>query len=262
MSQKQYELIKGLLDEGYGKGAAWDFWIHLAEGGWNSLVPSRTVGGRLFGVFFASAQLLLQRQQVIIFLQSKVGNSREEGGGWWGSLLDWIDSVECEVFLMQYAVVHAAWGKPFFMETKGGSLSCLEACPVLCRLLRNLEEWAQDPLGSVLLEARAMPIVRASPLFSMLCRRLEVVFGHMTKYWRSYVSPWLPRGGLDPESNPGILHILSNTPSACFFEESLFGIYKNCMRLMGVTDAPWQVRATALSCANHSVNTTMLDEDE
>ena len=82
-SQKQYELIKALLDGGYGKGAAGDFWIHLAEGGWNSLVLSRTVGERLFGVFFASAQLLLQRQQVITFLQLKVGSSREEGGGCW-----------------------------------------------------------------------------------------------------------------------------------------------------------------------------------
>ena len=34
-----------------------------------------------------------------------------------------------------------------------------------------------------------MPIVPASPSLPMLCRRLEVVFGHMAKYWRSYVSP-------------------------------------------------------------------------
>ena len=162
---------------------------------------------------------------------------------------------------MQNAVVHAAWGKHFSMETKGGSLSCLEACPVVRSLLRNLEEWEQGPLGAVLLEARAMPIVRASPLLSMLCRRLEVVFGGMTKYWRSYVSPWLPGRRLDPESNPDILHSLSNTPGASFFEESFFGIYKDCMRLMGVTAAPWQVRATALFRANHSVDTTMLDED-
>ena len=81
ISQKKYELIKTLIDGAYAKRAARDFWIHLAEGGWNCLVVSRTIGERLFGVFFFSTQLLLKRQHVINFLQLQVGSSREEGGG-------------------------------------------------------------------------------------------------------------------------------------------------------------------------------------
>ena len=191
MFQKPYELIKALLDGGYGKGAAGDFWIHLAERSWNGWVMSRTIGDRVFGLFFASAQLLLQRQQVITILQLKYGSSREEGGGWWGSLLDWIDIVECEVFFMQNDVVHAFWLKPFVIETKGGPLFCLEACPVVRCQPKNGEEWVQDAFGAVVLQARAMPMVRDFRLLSMFCRPLEVVFGQMAKYSRSYVSPWL-----------------------------------------------------------------------
>ena len=50
---RQYELIKAVLDGGYGKAGAGDFGIHLAEGGSNCLQLSRTVGERLFGVSLA-----------------------------------------------------------------------------------------------------------------------------------------------------------------------------------------------------------------
>ena len=259
--QRQYEVIEGLLDGGYGKGAAGDYWIHLAEGGWNPLILSRTVGERLFGVFFASANLLVQRQEIVRFLQLKVGRAEEEGGGWWGSLLEWVQSVECELFLLQNTVVHAAWGKPFFVETEGGSLSCLEVCPIVREPLEKLEDWSLDPFGAVLLEARGMDTVRASPLLHLLCRRLEVVFGQMANYWRAYVADYLPGGKFDPAQCPDSLHVLSNTPCASFFEESYFGVLKDCMRLMGVTAAPWKVRATAISRVNNPVDTIMLDDD-
>ena len=93
MCQRQYEVIKGLLDGGYGKGAARDYWIHLVEGGLNPLILSRTVGEWLCGVFFASANLLVQRQEIVRFLQLKVGTAEEERDGWWGSLLEWVQSV-------------------------------------------------------------------------------------------------------------------------------------------------------------------------
>ena len=129
--QRQYGVIKGLLDGHYGKGAVGDYWIHLAEGGWNPLILSRTVAERLFGVFFASANLLVQRQEIVRFLQLKVGRAEEEGGGWWGSLLEWVQSVECELFLSQSTVVHAAWGKPFFVETEGAPRLALRCVPLL-----------------------------------------------------------------------------------------------------------------------------------
>ena len=102
---------------GMGRGRFGTFECILL-GGWNNLVTSRTVAERLFGVFFASAQLLLRRPQIITFLQLKVGSAREEGRGWWGSLLDWIDRVEWKVFLMRNVVLHAAWEKPLFVQTK------------------------------------------------------------------------------------------------------------------------------------------------
>ena len=66
------------------------------------------MGERLFGVFFASANLLVQRQEIVRFLLLKVGRAEEEGSGWWGSLLEWVQSVECELFLSQNTVAHAA----------------------------------------------------------------------------------------------------------------------------------------------------------
>ena len=75
------------------------------------------------------------------------------------------------------------------------------------------------------------------------------------------MAPWLPGGRLDAEAHPELKHVLSNTPCASFFEERFFGLYKDVLRIMSATPAPWKVRATALSRANDSVDTTMLDED-
>ena len=42
--------------------------------------------------------------------------------------------------MLQNTVLHAAWSKPFFVETEGGSLSCLEVCPIVRELLEKLED--------------------------------------------------------------------------------------------------------------------------
>ena len=68
-------------------------------------------------------------------------------------------------------------------------------------------------------------------------------------------------GNFNAAQCPVSLHVLSNTPCASFFEESYFGNLKDCMRLMGVTAAPWKVRATAISRLNNPVDTIMLDDD-
>ena len=87
---------------------------------------------------------------------------------------------------MHNVVGHAALGNQFFIDTKGSSLSCLEACPVVRWVLRRVEEWARHHLGAVPSQAWAMPIVQASPLQPMLCRRSEELFGQMAKYWLYY----------------------------------------------------------------------------
>ena len=75
-------------------------------------------------------------------------------------------------------------------------------------------------------------------MLHLMCRSLEVIFGQMAKYRRSYVAPWLPEGPLDSEAHPELKHVLSNTPCANFFEESFFGLYKDVLRIMSVTVAP------------------------
>ena len=59
-----------------------------------------------------------------------------------------------------------------------------EHCPVLSApAARNkLEDWSHDPFGAMLLEARGVDTVRASPLLHLLCQRLDVVFEQMAKY--------------------------------------------------------------------------------
>ena len=144
---------------------------------------------------------------------------------------------------------------------KTGSSSCLDVFPVVQNLPGILEEWAQDPLGTVLLDAGAVELVRASPMLHLLCRHLEVVFAQMARYWTSYVAPWLTGGRLDPEAHPELKHVLSNTPFASFFEESFFNMYKDDLRIVSIKAAPWKVRQTTLSRTNDSVDRTMLDED-
>ena len=100
-----------------------------------------------------------------------------------------------------------------------------------------------------------MAIVRASPFLPWLCRRLDGVIDELAKYWRSDLSPLLPSWKLALKSNPHILYILSNNIYAHFLT-LFFAIYDDYMRLFSVMAALWQVCATALFCANDSIDTT------
>ena len=55
----QRQLIKGLLEGSYGKGAAGDFRVYMAESGDSTPTLWRTIGERFFGTLYASCIIYL-----------------------------------------------------------------------------------------------------------------------------------------------------------------------------------------------------------
>ena len=68
----QRQLIKGLLEGSYGKGAADDFRVYMAELGDSTPTLGLTIGERFFGTFYASCIILLLLNRIITFLQDNV----------------------------------------------------------------------------------------------------------------------------------------------------------------------------------------------
>ena len=176
----QRQPIKGLLEGSYGKGAAGDFRVYMAELGDSTPTLGRTIGERFFGTFYASCIILLLLNRIIAFLQDKVRNG--DSSPWWSSLLRWAQAPSTCLFLMMGTVTHACWAKPFFQEFHaGGTVSVAAAHPYVLQFQEALRSWALDPKLALQFEGKGMAIVQTHPLLPILLRRLRIVFRVMSE---------------------------------------------------------------------------------
>ena len=142
----------------------------------------------------------------------------------------------------------------------GGIVSVAATHPYVLQFQAALRSWALDPKLALRFEGKGMAIVQTHPSLPILLRRLRIVFRVMAERWEKYTVAYRNRGALDPTSSPH-LYALKATPCTSVFEESFFGALLHQWKLMGPTAAPWRVGATAISRANASVDTPLLEED-
>ena len=253
----QRQLIKGLPEGTYGKGAAGEFRVYMAELGDSTPTLQRTIGERFLGTFHASCIIVLLLNRIIAFLQGKVRNG--DSSPWWSSLLCWAQAPSKCLFVMMGTGLHAWLAKLFFKEFHAGGIVCVAAAhPYVLQPKRHCVHRPWIPTS--LCNLRAKATVQTHPLLPILLRRLRIVFCVMSEQWEQYTVAYRNCGALDRTSLPD-LSALKETSCTSALEEIFFGALSDQWKLMGPTAALWRVTPTAFSRVNASVDMSLLEED-
>ena len=164
----------------------------------------------------------------------------------------WLQWDSALVFLQCETVLHACWGKPIFEDIGSGKLSVAGAGTVVRDLGQKLQAWAANPRDALTCEGRRMELVRESLLRLAVHARLGVIFQTMGKRWGGYTREYSAGGTQDVQSSPHP-HFLQATPATSVFEESVFGLLSDFLKLGDKKMAPWRTAATSISRQNRAV---------